>query len=107
GTSTSSSAVQQEDSPIEPAGALRCSHPGRVLLQDYAPGRGELKPVPPGRDEHQLVRGAAGGLAPRASWRATLFAPGASAPTRLRCPEGRLRCPEGPSLSPPYTRKMM
>src|SRR5690606_9663962 len=45
----------------------------------------------PGRDEHQLVRGAAGGLAHRASWRAKLFAPGAGAPTRLRCPEGRLR----------------
>src|SRR5690606_34476370 len=41
----------------------------------------------PGRDEHQLVRGAAGGLAPRASWRATLFAPEAGAPTRL-CPPG-------------------
>src|SRR5690606_8194733 len=64
------------------------------------PGRGELKPVPPGRDEHQLVRDAAGGLAHRASWRAKLFAPGAGAPTRLRCPEGA-------SLSPPYTRKMM
>src|SRR5690606_18821070 len=51
------------------------------------PGRGELKPVPPGRDEHQLVRGAAGGLAHRASRRATLFAPGAGAPTRL-CPPG-------------------
>src|SRR5690606_23685162 len=35
GTSTSSSAVPQEDAPIEPTGALRCSHPGRVLLQDY------------------------------------------------------------------------
>src|SRR5690606_28086633 len=54
----------------------------------------------PGRDEHQLVRGAAGGLAHRASRRAALFAPGAGAPTRLRCPEGA-------SLSPPYTRKMM
>src|SRR5690554_6054051 len=61
----------------------------------------------PGKDEHQLVRDAAGGLAPRASRRATLFAPGAGAPTRLRCPEGRLRCPEGASLSLPYTRKMM
>src|SRR5690554_2429734 len=34
-SSTSSSAVPQEDAPIEPTGALRCSHPGRVLLQDY------------------------------------------------------------------------
>src|SRR5690606_23691392 len=48
------------------------------------PGRGELKPVPPGRDEHQLLRSAAGELAHRASWRAKLFAPGAGAPTRLR-----------------------
>src|SRR5690554_4686688 len=54
----------------------------------------------PGRDEHQLVRDAAGGLAHRATRRTTLFAPGAGAPTRLRCPEGA-------SLSPPYTRKMM
>src|SRR5690554_3976909 len=54
----------------------------------------------PGRDEHQLVRGAAGELTHRASRRATLFAPGAGAPTRLRCPEGA-------SLSPLYTRKMM
>src|SRR5690606_1553614 len=36
----------------------------------------------PGRDEHQLVRGAAGGPAHRASWWATLLAPGAGAPTR-------------------------
>src|SRR5690606_34413986 len=71
------------------------------------PGRGELKPVPPGKDEHQLVRDAAGGLTQRASRRATLFAPGAGADTRLRCPEGRLRCPEGASLSLPYTRKML
>src|SRR5690606_34854795 len=48
------------------------------------PGRGELKPVPPGRDEHQLVRDAAGELAHRATRRTTLFAPGAGAPTRLR-----------------------
>src|SRR5690606_24797968 len=40
----------------------------------------------PGRDEHQLVRSAAGGLAPRASWRATLFAPGAGAPTKTITP---------------------
>src|SRR5690606_31087405 len=38
----------------------------------------------PGRDEHQLVRGAAGGPAHRANRRATRFAPGAGAPTRLR-----------------------
>src|SRR5690606_32744725 len=37
-----------------------------------------------GRDEHQLVRGAAGGLAHRASKHTTLFAPGAGAPTRRR-----------------------
>src|SRR5690554_6334032 len=107
GTSTSSSAMQQEDLFIEPAGALRCSHPGRVLLQDRDAQESERMPVPPGKDEHQFVRSAAGELAHRASWRATLFAPGAGAPTRLRCPEGRLRCPEGASLSPPYTRKMM
>src|SRR5690606_39961235 len=53
------------------------------------PGRGELKPVPPGKDEHQLVRGAAGELAHRASRRATLFAPGAGAPTRLGQPGER------------------
>src|SRR5690554_7442303 len=50
------------------------------------PGRGELKPVPPGRDEHQLVRDAAGELAHRASRRATLFAPGAGAPTKTITP---------------------
>src|SRR5690606_20091254 len=38
----------------------------------------------PGRDEHQLVRGAAGEPVHRASKRATLFAPGAGAPTRRR-----------------------
>src|SRR5690606_32111601 len=84
GTSTSSSAVQQENSPIEPAGALRCSHPGRVLLQDYDNRESERMPVPPGKDEHQLVRSAAGALAHRASRRATLFAPGAGAPCMLR-----------------------
>src|SRR5690554_7044212 len=42
----------------------------------------------PGRDEHQLVRGAAGGPAHRASRCATLFAPGAGAPTGLRHPGG-------------------
>src|SRR5690606_39673424 len=35
----------------------------------------------PGRDEHQLVRGAAGGPAHRANRRAAPFAPGAGAPT--------------------------
>ena len=35
----------------------------------------------PGRDEHQLVRGAARGPAPRASSRAALIATGAGAPT--------------------------
>src|SRR5690606_18880048 len=35
GTSTSSSAVQQEHSFIEPAGVPGCSHPGRVLLQGH------------------------------------------------------------------------
>src|SRR5690554_2006434 len=35
----------------------------------------------PGRDEQQLVRGAAGGLAHRATRHTTLFAPGAGAPT--------------------------
>src|SRR5690606_21184867 len=35
GTSTSSSAVQQEHSFIELAGVPGCSHPGRVLLQGY------------------------------------------------------------------------
>src|SRR5690606_10546674 len=33
------------------------------------------------KDEHQLVRGAAGGLAHRATRHTTLFAPGAGAPT--------------------------
>src|SRR5690606_6014575 len=42
----------------------------------------------PGRDEHQLVRGAAGGRTHRANRRATLFAPGAGAPTGLRHPGG-------------------
>src|SRR5690606_14970418 len=37
GTSTSSSVGQQEDSPIEPPGTLRCSHPGRMLLQRSLP----------------------------------------------------------------------
>src|SRR5690606_26500774 len=37
-----------------------------------------------GSDEHQLVRGAAGEPFHRASKRATLFAPGAGAPTRRR-----------------------
>src|SRR5690554_2993246 len=50
------------------------------------PGRGELKPVPPGKDEHQLVRDAAGGLAHRASRRATLLAPEAGAPTKTITP---------------------
>src|SRR5690606_25303119 len=100
--------MQQEDSPLEPAGGTTLFAPGAgAPTKTMTPGRGELKPVPPGRDEHQLVRSAAGELAHRASRRATLFAPGAGAPTRLRCPEGRLRCPEGASLSPPYTRKMM
>src|SRR5690554_6743097 len=85
-SSTSSSAVQQENSPIEPAGALRCSHPGRVLLQDRDAQESERMPVPPGKDEHQLVLSAAGGLAPRASRRATLFAPGAGAPTKTITP---------------------
>src|SRR5690606_15620664 len=35
GTSTSSTAVQQENSFIEPAGVSGWSHPGRVLLQGY------------------------------------------------------------------------
>src|SRR5690554_3856481 len=104
---------------MEPTGALRCSHPGRVLLQgDDARGASLSRPmaacgldVPgkrtprgvahlryarvvcaltsasgcaPGRDEHQLVRGAAGGPAHRASRCATLFAPGAGAPCMLR-----------------------
>src|SRR5690606_479514 len=56
--------------------------------------------VPPVRDEHQLVRDAAGELAHQATSRTTLFALGAGAPTRLRCPEGAV-------LSPPYTRKMI
>src|SRR5690554_5403832 len=102
GTRTSSSAVQQEYAPLEPTGALRCSPPGRVLLQgDDARGASLSRPmtacgldVPgkrtprgvahlryacvvcplapasrctPGRDEHQLVRGAAGGPAHGAS----------------------------------------
>src|SRR5690606_41829338 len=37
-----------------------------------------------GKDEDQLVRGAAGEPVHRASKRATLFAPGAGAPTRRR-----------------------
>src|SRR5690606_16214391 len=64
--------------------------PGAVApTKTITPGRGELKPVPPGKDEHQLVRDAAGELAHRASWRAKLFAPGAGAPTRLRQPGER------------------
>src|SRR5690606_30428531 len=50
------------------------------------PGRGELKPVPPGRDEHQLVRSAAGELTHRACRRATLLAPEAGAPTKTITP---------------------
>src|SRR5690606_28784879 len=111
GPRTSSSGGQRGGRPIEPTGALRCSHPGRVLLQgDDARGASLSRPmaacgldVPgkrtprgvahlryacvvcaltsasgcaPGRDEHQLVRGAAGGPAHRASRCATLFAPG-------------------------------
>src|SRR5690554_7146939 len=88
------------------------SHPGRVLLQGDARGklahRVRSRPVGstfpgsvyprgvahpryanpsrcnPGKDEHQLVRGAAGGLAHRATRHTTLFAPGAGAPTRRR-----------------------
>src|SRR5690606_11031624 len=102
--------MQQEHSPIEPAGGLSCSHPGRVLLQDYDNRESELiesdrgpwarrsprgvahpryanpSRCNPGRDEHQLVRDAAGGLAHRASRRATLFAPGAGAPTKTITP---------------------
>src|SRR5690606_10125001 len=64
--------------------------PGAVApTKTITPGRGELKPVPPGRDEHQRGGGAAGELAHRASWRAKLFAPGAGAPTRLRQPGER------------------
>src|SRR5690606_32560577 len=62
---------------------LRCSHPGRVLLQDYDNRESERMPVPPGKDEHQLVRDAAGELrAPRT----TLFAPEAGAPTKTMTP---------------------
>src|SRR5690554_6832549 len=126
--------MQQEDSPIELAHyAVRtrggCSYkttttgrasssspiaargldvPGKRLPRGVAhPRYANPSRCNPGKDEHQLVRSAAGELAHRASRRATLFAPGAGAPTRLRCPEGRLRCPEGASLSLPYTRKMM
>src|SRR5690606_25368459 len=46
GTSTSSSAGQQEGPPIEPTGALRGSHPGRVLLQgDDARGASLSRPM--------------------------------------------------------------
>src|SRR5690606_38840800 len=121
GTSTSSSAGQQEGPHIEPTGALRGSHPGRVLLQGYdareaslsrpvaacgldVPGKRAPRGVahlrytcvvcplapasrcPPGRDEHQLVRGAAEGRTHRANRRSTLFAPGAGAPAGLRHP---------------------
>src|SRR5690606_26865454 len=40
----------------------------------------------PGRDEHQLVRGAAGDLVHRATRGTRLFAPGAGAPTGPRRP---------------------
>src|SRR5690606_33513919 len=40
----------------------------------------------PGRDEHQLVRGAAGALVHRATRGTRLFAPGAGAPTGPRRP---------------------
>src|SRR5690606_24350051 len=88
------------------AGGLTHRASGRTTLfapgagaptKTITPGRGELKPVPPGRDEHQLVRSAAGELTHRASRRATLFAPGAGAPTRL-CPPGEA------SLSRPRRR---
>src|SRR5690606_18053946 len=39
-----------------------------------------------GKDEHQLVRDAAGGLTHRASRHTTLFAPGAGAPTKTITP---------------------
>src|SRR5690606_40246024 len=45
GTSTSSSAVQQEHSFIEPAGVPGCSRPGRVLLQGY---NGQERSLPAG-----------------------------------------------------------
>src|SRR5690606_28252620 len=57
----------------------------------------------PGSNEHQLVRGAAGEPAHRASKRATLFAPGAGAPTtefaRRRTASVRLGVPV--TLAPP------
>src|SRR5690606_18290267 len=48
GTSTSSSAVQQETSFIEPAGVPGWSHPGRVLLQGHAALERSPEPAPPG-----------------------------------------------------------
>src|SRR5690606_18323613 len=54
----------------------------------------------PGRDEHQLVRGAAGELVHRASRGTRLFAPGAGAPTGAR------RSGEAHSSSPIAAREL-
>src|SRR5690606_9486188 len=48
GTSTSSSAVRQETSFIEPAGVPGWSHPGRVLLQGHDGQERSPEPAPPG-----------------------------------------------------------
>src|SRR5690554_2564737 len=107
--------MQQEDSPLEPAGGTtlfapgagaptRPRRPGELAhrirsrpVGSTSPGsvfpRGVAHPryanhsrCNPGKDEHQLVRDAAGGLTHRASRRATLFAPGAGAPTKTITP---------------------
>src|SRR5690606_7464189 len=72
--STTSSAAEPAQPVIQPPGATGCSHPGPALRRAGTPGR----------DEHQLVRGAAGALVHRASRGTRLFAPGAGAPTGAR-----------------------
>src|SRR5690554_1417576 len=51
-----------------------------------APALRQPQPVQPWEGQHQLVRSAAGELTHRASRRATLFAPGAGAPTKTITP---------------------
>src|SRR5690606_39488928 len=79
----SSSAVEQESSLSEPA---RLFAPGAGA--PTGPRRPGALPRAgtPGRDEHQLVRGAAGDLVHRASRGTRLVAPAAGAPTGPRRP---------------------
>src|SRR5690606_22693137 len=90
-TKPSSSAVQRESPSSEPASALRCSHPGRVLLQGDA--RGKMA--------HRVRSRPVGSTFP-----GNVFPPGRSAPA-LRQPEPVQpwdgRAPARPPLTPQPT----